>query len=477
MIQFEHIEAENFSGFASIEVTDILGFVHLAEANNQKFIFRSGAKDKQSAPEEFYFPVTQLIFKIKAQGYILVEDFYSATVKKFPGASEYYEARKSGFDSYEEFKHSKDAGSNGSRESFEIAKAAGFVKGYEVFLKKYNTYKLYKHTASIDDCIDNPVKLFEYAQRKNFKTYSEFEKAHDAGYPDSAIYSEAFAKGFKSADDFFEAVQKGFSLPTELDEAKRMMIASKKELDDYRYLKAGNFRAIAFDEHHLLMLLREYENGSKFTLTELRNLLTIEQEKYKRGFSGNDLKVLPVWYSQKIQTEEKLLVFMTKDAEIKNFGTYDAANATYEIFRLNKTKVYVDASNVAHNSGGKDKSVPFFKNLRLIVEELKHWKFRDIIVIADASLRHKAKDTNELERIKKLAEYHESPSHTSADKFLLELIHREKCIIISNDTFSDWQRKDYWVKKNIDKLRVPFFIKDNHVILTGIEHHAKLNED
>src|SRR5208283_2750650 len=129
----------------------------------------------------------------------------------------------------------------------------------------------------------------------------------------------------------------------------------------------------------------------------------------------------------------------------------------------------VDASNVAHNSAANGKLIPMFRNIRMLVQELGLWKFTDITVIADASLRHKAKDVDELNRIKKLATYLESPSHTSADKFLLDLIHHEKCIIISNDAFSDWQQKDFWVKQNIDKIRVPFMIKDDKVLFFGIE--------
>ena len=475
--KFEHIDTADFTGFACVEVKEVKGFVHLAEANGQKFIFRTGAAGSESAPAEFYFPVQQVIYRIKAAGFIAIEDYYTSEEKKFPCAEDYYEALKKGFDSYEEFRHSKDAGSNGSKEHFDLAKAAGFVRGYDTFLKHYEKYRNCKHTASIAKDIDNPLKLYEYAVARGFKAWHEFEKAYNAGYPEASIFSEASSKGFNSADDFFDAVAKGFSLPTEYEEAKKHMISSKKEWDDYRYLKAGNFKNRGYDEHHLLMLLRDHDNGMKFSLSALRKELTTDQEKYKRSFSGSDVKVLPVWYLQKISTDENLHKFMASSPEIKSMGTYNEAQKVFEIFRLNKTKVYVDASNVAHNSMGNAKSVPLFKNLRMIVEELKVWKFNNIMVIADASLRHKAKDTHELDRLKKLCEYHESPSHTSADNFLLELIHRDKCIIISNDTFADWQQKDPWVKKNIDNLRVPFLITNNHVSFPAIQKHAKANDE
>ena len=54
MKQFEHIEASGYDGFPCIVTSDVIGLVHLAEAHGVKFIFRKGAPDKQSAPEEFF---------------------------------------------------------------------------------------------------------------------------------------------------------------------------------------------------------------------------------------------------------------------------------------------------------------------------------------------------------------------------------------------------------------------------------------
>jgi hypothetical protein len=470
--QFEHIEASAANGFPSIEVTDVIGFVRLLEANKIKFIFRKNAVSAESPPEEFFCPLNNTLYTIKANNFIALEDYYNAVEKKFPGAQEYYEAQKSGFDSFEEFKHSISSG-GASKELFDEAKAAGFVRGFEAFGRKYEGYKSNKHTALIiDKDLDSSLKLYEYAKNKGIKTYHDFEMIYDAGYPDPALYNEATAKEFENADDFFAATRKGFTIPYEYQNAKEKKIGSKKEYDDYQFLKSGNIHNYGYDEFQLLLLLQEMENGKKLSIAQLRKTLIEEQDKYKRAFTGNEVKLLPVWYVQKIANDEQLHTFMKECAEVKKFGTYHEKEKSFEIFKINKTKVYVDASNVAHNSAANGKVIPTFRNLRILVQELAVWKFTDIIVIADASLKHKAKDVDELQRVKKLASYHESPSHTSADKFLLDLIHHEKCIIISNDTFSDWQQKDFWVKKNIDKIRVPFMIKDDKVLFFGIEKHA-----
>jgi hypothetical protein len=469
--QFEHIEASNYNGFPVIELTDVIGFVHLAETNKIKFIFRKDAATKESPPTEFFCNINNTVYILKANNFLCLEDYFNAIEKKFPGAEEYYAAQKSGYDLFEEFKHSQSSG-GANKELFDEAKTAGFVKGFDTFIKKYDTYKNNKHTEIIDKDIDSPVKLYHYAKNKGIKSYNEFEKVYDAGYPDPSLYNEATAKEFNSADDFFEATRKGFTMPNEYESAKEKKIATKKEYDDYLFLKSGNIKHYGYDEFQLLRLLQEMENGKKLTIAQLRAVLVTEQEKYKRSFKGNDTKLLPVWYIQKIANDEQLHTFLSDCADVKKFGTYHTKDKTFEIFHINKTKVYVDASNVAHNSAANGKLIPMFRNIRMLIQELGGWKFTDITVIADASLRHKAKDINELSRIKKLATYLESPSHTSADKFLLDLIHHEKCIIISNDAFTDWQQKDFWVKQNIDKIRVPFMIKDDKVLFFGIEKHA-----
>jgi len=469
---FEHIESNACSGFSIVESDDVQGLVQLARANNVKFIFRKGAKDKNSPPEEFFFHIGNVLYKIKAQGYLRLDDFCSAVEKKFPSAQEFYDAQGKGFDSYEEFKHSKGVDA-GSKFIFDEAKEAGFVKGFDSFLKKYNYYKVRKFTAEIPPDINSALTLFEFAKSKGFKQYNEFESCYDAGYPNADLFADAKAKGFKTAEEYFDASAKGFTVPAEYAFAKEKLIHSQKEYDDYRYLKAGQAHHLSFDEFHLLELLKETENGKKLSLKQIRDLLAADQEKYKRGFSGSSQKILPNWYVQKIGTEDQLHGFFCNNADVKKIGTYSPNEKMFEVFRQANTKVYIDGSNVAHNTSGN--RIPYYKNIRLMVEELKDtWNFSDIVVIADASLKHKAKDSDELNRIKKTAQYHESPSHTSADKFLLDYIHREKCIVISNDTFTDWKEKDFWVRKNIDRLRIAFMIKEDAVSLYGIERFSKV---
>ena len=478
--KFEYIDVEKFSGLPSIEVNDVIGLVRLAEANHVKFVFRLGVLKKEDKPSDFFFPLHNVAYSIKAHEFIFLEDYYHAIEKKFPTATEYYDAAAAGFDLYEEYKHHKSTGDGkGNREDFDIAKAKGYVKNFEVFVKKNEKYKTIPRTLIPEDKTESPISICEFALSKGFENYQEFEKAYDLGYPEKTIYVEATSKGFKSSNDYFDAVTKGFTLPSDYELACEKRMANKKELDDYRLLKSGNYKNLCFDQHHLIMLLREYDNGKKFVIGELFEILGKEQERYKRTFQGSDMQThLPLWYSRGIDTEQKLIDYLKTSEDIKKIGTYSEQMKQFEIFRLIKTKVYVDASNVAYNSRTDKTRAPLYKNIRMLVQELAIWKFTDIVVIADASLRHHVKDDkDELHQIKRLAEYYESPSKTQADEFLLKAVRRNKCVIVSNDTFSDWQKKDEWLRKNIDNLRIPFLIEANgHVSMPALERVLKENE-
>ncbi|MEO5570415.1 MAG: hypothetical protein ABIS37_05765, partial [Bacteroidia bacterium] len=61
--------------------------------------------------------------------------------------------------------------------------------------------------------------------------------------------------------------------------------------------------------------------------------------------------------------------------------------------------------------------------------------------------------------------YLEAPAATPADEFLIDNAHKEKCYIVSNDTFRDWKKKDSWTAENIDRLRIPFMIVQGNVTL------------
>ncbi len=470
-IKFDYIQTETYSDFPSIEIKDVIGFMKYAEGNSVKFIFYMDENKNEHHEKIFFFPANNIIYKILSGGYESLEDYGDAIKNEFPSSEQFYDAKKIGCCTYSEYKHLKDLDIK-NMELFSLARKGGFIKGYEEFQKKISEYKKNIPTSIIPDDINNPILLMRYAAEKGFHQYKEFEKVYDLGFPDIFIYNEAVSKGFKSSTNFYSAVQSGFNEFKEFDEAKKISIQTKAEYDNYKYFKVPGSKGLSCDEFLVLEIIKLQENGSILSLNEIRNLLNTDQEKYKISFGDDSAKVIPLWYTQKLASDDNLENFLLKNDEAKKNGFLDEEKKTFEIFRISRAKVYIDASNVARSNSVDDNSARF-KNLKIVIDELNSKGFTDIVAIADASLRHLADDQHLLSQIKKDINYYEVPSHTSADEFLIEHARNEKCLIVSNDTFNDWKIKDKWIANNMDYIRIPFLITENKATMPALK--AKLN--
>jgi hypothetical protein len=467
-IRFDYIDTKEYLNFPVIEINDIEGAIRLAEANGVKYIFRISLIKELKKINEFFFPIGNIIYRINGNSYNTLEDFHNGNAGGFIKAEDYYEAIKGGFQTYEEFDYCRKLGID-KKYLYMEARNGGFVKGFPSFKTKYEAYKKNTHKKNIPDNLDNVISLYQFAKSKGFSQYHEFEKVYDAGYPDLLIYNEANAKGFKKAEEFYIAIKAGFNDSREYEDAKRYLISSKKEYGDFIDLKKACIKNMAFDEFELFRLLNEIENGKKLATREIKDMLLNAQEKHKRSFEGENVKIIPLWYTKKLDKEEMLIEFLSKNEHIKKIGFFDSENDSFEIFKISRKKIYIDASNVAYGGRHDKNPVPKFKYIQLIISELKTLGFVNITAIADATLIHKTKDHNILEQIKKEINYIEVPSHTSADDFLIQSAKRDRCFIVSNDTFTDWKSKDKWISLNVDNIRLPFIITKDKVVFSGIE--------
>ncbi len=484
--KFEYIRTGNYTDLPSVEVKDVSGFIKYAESLAAKFIFYIENKPdgKDDASEDisdrlFFILDKNIVYKIQSDGYSFLEDYSEALKNGFSEAGEYYDARKKGCCTFLEYKQLKELDIN-DMEAFAAAQKGGYVKGFEEFKKKYDNYKNIKTTSIIQDDLKNPILLMQYASSKGFHNYREFEKVYDLGFPDIFIYNEAVAKGFKSSNDFYSAVQAGFNDSRDYEDAKKLSIQTRQEYDNYKYFKSNGAKGFSCDEYVLLDLIKKQENGSIISFKELRKMFDAEQEKYKISFSNNgsngkdkEIKVIPLWFNQKLAQDDNIKKFLLQNEDIKKHGFYDEDKNTFEIFRISRVKVYIDASNITRHSNDESIKHAKFSNLKMVVDELKSKGFSDIIAIADASLRHHTNDYSVLSNLKKEINYYEVPSHTSADEFLIENARKEKCLIISNDTFNDWKIKDKWIANNMDYIRIPFLIAEGKVMMPALK--AKLN--
>lgn len=90
-------------------------------------------------------------------------------------------------------------------------------------------------------------------------------------------------------------------------------------------------------------------------------------------------------------------------------------------------------------------------------------------MIADASLRYRIEDKDRLQELKKLVNFIEAPAENQADIFILQLVKKEHCLLISNDVFRDWKLLDPWIALNIDYYRISFMIKEDTVLLPDLD--------
>lgn len=462
--EFQYLEAKEYLHLPVVEMNDAKSFARFANANDVKYIFRI----QQDARAEFFFTHSGIVYKLNSGGFKTLADIQRAQNGNFPGSKEFYEAESKGIKTYRELKDFGEKGGIENKEEYEAARKTGFVEGMNAFQSKYEGYRKGVLTSVIPEGIDHPVTLHKYAKERGLNTYAEFEKIYDAGFPDKLTYMDGQPRDLTDGNSYHAATTHGFNNRTELNKASKLGLKNKKELDEYEHLEElKRNRNCSFDELQLLVALSNLENGTVVSLKKARELLEQAQEKFKIPVTtgGEGQKVLPVWYKRTIDEEGKLVEFLRDNKELKKFGFYNKGKKTFEIFKASAVKILVDGSNVAHN--GKPK--PDLKNIRAMIKELKFYKFTNIIIIVDASLRHKLKFPAQLEELKNeiSKEYvcHEAPSKTEADEFLIATAKKEKCRIVSNDEFKDWKKSDSWVNSKIEDIRIPFRILDNDLVI------------
>jgi hypothetical protein len=472
--KFEYVDIEEMHSFPQIEVKDINGFVRLADSLHSKIIFKTESLngDEQQIPtSDFLIIGHNVCFKLKSMNYKNLDDYEDSVIKGFPNSEDFYEARKGNFFTFKEFDECRRTGIV-DRTIYQKAAKLGFVDNFEKFKDKVEKNKNTLPSIYTLEKFDTSMKIYEYAITKGFKDYGDFDKAFFLGFADQYTYDEAKSKGFTYAEDYFAAVKMGFGSLKEFQEAKHLKMTSKFEYDKYNQLKNLTSNGTrGFDEIQLLKALKTHES-MKMPLKKIKVLLATTQEEYK--FERDGVKVLPEWYVQRLSSEENLILFLSSDKELKDVGFYDKDGEYFEVSRVSNDIIYLDGSNVAYNSSNReDRNKPKLKNIKLVAEELIKLRYKEIRVIADASLRHKLEDKDDLNDLKKIVKYMESPANTSADEFLLESLKKIKCHLISNDTYREWKIKDVWVAENIDRLRIPFMIDGGKVTLSGIDRLIK----
>lgn len=437
-------------------LTDMCRFADINQVNN--IFILHGEK-----PEEDFFALyhNACLLLHNTNGFKTLENYLSAQEKGFPNAAVYYDSADLGYTKHEDYLLVKESGIS-DLATFESMKKKGYILGFAAYKElEASDPKPYE----LETQMNNPYELYSYAKLHNFEDCNKLIEAFAKGFTDANLYTAAKELGFPTHADFIDAGKRGFRTFADLKLSNDTGIKDSQDLlryADLEYVKKGT---TTHDQRVLLIVLSKIEQGKKISLNKLNAILKTNVENYK----FEDTAEMPKWFTIGMNDVDELTNFLEKSEHVKQYGTYNVDGEFFEINKMQDRSIVLDASNVAHNNVGRVDKKVYANNLVLMIDYLKEKGFTDIIVIADASLRHKVEDNAILEKVKKMCTYLESPRETQADIFIIQYVKINHCLLVSNDTFREWKVQDPWAAENVDFYRLSFIIKGNEVLMPDLK--------
>ncbi|MCW3074193.1 MAG: hypothetical protein JWP69_1262 [Flaviaesturariibacter sp.] len=451
---YKYFNAAVIEHSQKLQLSGLPEFCRFLQSHHCKSVFV--LKDAAGATTHFAAFHEGLLVQQPAEGFRCLEDVRPAAA--YPDAASYYEAQTLQCKSYEDYVLLKEAGVT-DPDLVSAMRATGFVQGFTQWEVAAKWHALLPDGVSIRNSHD----LYQWAKSGGFDDFTIFSQALKAGFINAIEYNLAVGKGYDNAVDFGAGEAGLFGNAAEWKAAQKQGIDSRAEWEQWRELELLPSE-LAHDERLLLVLLSKLPEKKKVSLKKLGELFEEELKTYKKE-DGR----LPSWFRATPDSSQAFPKFLETNSNARVYGTYDPDGEYFETTRLQTRKVIVDGSNVAHNSNGNSRSKPVVANIMRLVAELKGLGFSDIVVIADASLRHRLEDADRLPELKDQVSYMEAPAETTADAFLIEYVKKERCLLVSNDTFRDWKVYDPWIAQYIDFYRLSFVIKDDLVLLPHFE--------
>ena len=450
--QINYIKA-NVQNAAIIELENLLDFYKYIELHNVKEVFIFDNANK------FGVLSHQFILQINSNGYETIEDAKVALLNKFPTAEDFYDAKKEGLSSYELYEMKTKFGIE-DKEKLEKIESEGYLVGFELFKTRYNDIQ--KVNTNFKP-FQNALELYNYIIENQFEDYNQALKSLVGGFTSLEEYKSAHEKGFEYNKDYKEALINGFPNFEKYQKAKEEKVKTYLEFIDKHNLELSS-PDLPHDQSLLLLLLSKLEQGKKVGVTKLKLLLedTLNQYKTKDG-------KLYDWFQTSLKKNKDYISFLETNSDAAQFGHYDKDGEFLEIFQLQNRSIVIDGSNVAHNSQNGQPEKPSIANLIKMVRFLKTKGFTDILIIADASLRHKLIDLDKLPQLNDEAKYLIAPAGVQADLYLIDHVKRKHCLLLSNDAFKQYKMTDPWVAVNIDYYRLTFMITEEGVFMPDIK--------
>lgn len=447
---YRYFTVSTINGQSQVELANLHEFFRYVQAHQCKTIFL--IKDNKEQVTHFIISHEGLLVRQASEGFATLEDYKQA--QDFPDAASFYEAQNIGCNSFADYQLVKEAGIKNA-DVVEKIRAAGYIDGFE----EWKTATAW-HQLMPNDDIRNAYDFYKMGISNGFDEFKLLREALERGFSKSGEYALAKEKGYTDAAAFYAGQNGGFKNAVEWKEAKEAGITTRAELEKFRELQLLGPAELKHDERVMIVLLSKLPEKKKVSRNKLMELYRQEAASY----ITNGEEALPTWFTTGFTDDSKIVSFLQSDA-VKAYGLYDEDGEFFETSFLQKRKVIIDGSNVAFNSGGNAKAKPYVSNIIKLVNALKQLQFTDITVVCDASLRHHVEDGNLLPELRQGVTYMEAPAEYPADIFLIQYIKKERCLLISNDTFRDWKQQDKWVAQHIDFYRLAFMIKGETVLL------------
>ena len=449
--QLNYIKA-SISNVALLEIENLIDFCKYTEQHHIKEIF--------VLEKELKFGILshQLLLTTPSLGYQNLDDARKAVLNNFPSSEDFYQALKEGIHTYEIFEMQTKHGIN-DKELLQKLHDEDYLTGFENY--KMDFEKFQKANPNVAK-FQNAYELYQHTNENKFDDFNQLLAAFAGGFSSSSEYKDASLKGYENKTEYDIAMTNGFPNKEYYEKAKAVNVATYNE-----YILKNNLEVsypeLTHDKSLLLFLISKIEQGKKASINKLQALLGGELNMYKSA----DGKLFN-WFTTSLSNTNDFIDFIEKAPEVTNFGSYDSDGEFLEIFQLKNRSVVIDGSNIAHNSNAATKTKPSIANLLTMVRFLKSKGFSEILIIADASLRHKLCDLNKIDQLHQEAKYLIAPAGVTADVYLLDHVKQKHCLLVSNDTFKDYKLTDPWVALHVDSYRLTFMITDDGVFMPDL---------
>lgn len=127
--------------------------------------------------------------------------------------------------------------------------------------------------------------------------------------------------------------------------------------------------------------------------------------------------------------------------------------ARRRLHRGERDRAIVDVNNVVWTLGS---GAPTVASVEIVINHLRERGVAQLIGIADANLRHTVRDRDRIQRITDAFDRFEcAESGTTADQRIIVVARETPCIIVTNDNYREYRKRDSWSRANLWRILTP----------------------